>query len=323
MDGRYPMSLSVLHLQLDAYISIREALGFQMRAERTLLREFVHFVESHGAGLPIRASLAVEWACAVSERRGPGGAAQRLSMARGFLTYLRATIPDTEVPDSALVASFRRPKPYLFTPDQIQTLMHDARQAGPRGALRPHTLSTLIGLLASTGVRVGEALRLTVTDMMLESEPPCLHIRATKFYKSRLVPLHPSTAQHLRQYAAVRTALHYDGLSDVFFVSEHGGPLHRGTLWRWFTTRCRTLGLGATAAGRRPSLSALRHSFAVERRRRWYAEGVDVQARLPHLSVYMGHVRPQESYWYVSATPELLMAAAERFGVYAAEGGIA
>ena len=137
------------------------------------------------------------------------------------------------------------------------------------------------------------------------------------------MPLHPSTAQHLRQYAAVRTALHYDGLSDVFFVSEHGGPLHRGTLWRWFTTRCRTLGLGATAAGRRPSLSALRHSFAVERRRRWYAEGVDVQARLPHLSVYMGHVRPQESYWYVSATPELLMAAAERFGVYAAEGGLA
>jgi len=294
-----------------------------MRAERTLLREFVHFVEAHGVGLPIRASLAVEWACAVSEQRGPGGAAQRLSMARGFLTFLRATIPDTEVPDSALVASFRRPKPYLFTPDQIQTLMQDARQAGPSGALRPYTLSTLIGLLASTGLRVGEALRLTVTDVVLESAPPCLHIRATKFYKSRLVPLHPSTATQLRQYVSIRTALHYDGLSDVFFVSEHGGPLHRGTLWRWFTTRCRTLGMRATAAGRRPSLSALRHSFAVERMRRWYAEGGDVQIRLPHLSVYMGHVRPQESYWYLSATPELLTAAAERFGVYAAEGGIA
>ena len=188
------MSPSVVQLQLDAYLSLREALGFQMRAERTLLRDFVHFVESHGVGLPIRASLAVAWACAVSERRGPGGAAQRLSMARGFLTVLRATIPDTEVPDSALVASFRRPKPYLFTPDQIQTLMQDARQAGPSGALRPHTLSTLIGLLASTGLRVGEALRLTVTDVVLESAPPCLHIRATKFYKSRLVPLHPSTA---------------------------------------------------------------------------------------------------------------------------------
>ena len=317
------MSPSVVQLQLDAYLSMREALGFQMRAERTLLCDFVHFVESHGVGLPIRASLAVEWACAVSERRGPGGAAQRLSMARGFLAFLRAMIPDTEVPDSALVASFRRPNPYLFTPDQIQTLMQDARQAGPSGALRPYTLSTLIGLLASTGLRVGEALRLTVTDVVLESAPPCLHIRATKFYKSRLVPLHPSTANHLRQYVSVRTALHYDGLSDVFFVSEHGGPLHRSALWRWFTMQCRTLGMGATDAGRRPSLSALRHSFAVERMRRWYVEGVDVQARLPHLSVYMGHVRPQESYWYLSATPELLTAAAERFGVYAAEGGIA
>jgi len=176
------MSQSVLHVQLDAYISIREALGFQMRAERTLLRDFVNFVESHGVGIPIRAYLAVQWACAFSARRGLGGAAQRLSMARGFLTYLRATIPETEVPDTALVASFRRPKPYLFTPDQIRTLMQDARKARPQGALRPHTFSTLIGLLASTGLRVGEALRLMVTDVWLESEPPCLHIRTTKFY---------------------------------------------------------------------------------------------------------------------------------------------
>jgi len=316
------MSQSALQLQLDAYLSIREALGFQMRAERTLLRDFVNFVESHGAGIPVKAYLAVEWACAVSARRGPGGAAQRLSMARGFLTYLRATIPETEVPDSALVASFRRPKPYLFTLDQIRTLIQDAKQAKPQGALRPHTLSTLIGLLASTGLRVGEALRLRVTDVWLDGAPPCLHIRETKFYKSRLVPLHPSTADQLRHYADRRTALRYDALSDVFFVSEQGGELHRGALWRWFTTRCRTLGMRPTDDGRRPSLSALRHSFAVERMRLWYDDGVDVQARLPNLSVYMGHVRPQESYWYLSATPELLTTAAERFRFYAAEGGI-
>jgi integrase/recombinase XerD len=243
-------------------------------------------------------------------------------MARGFLTYLRATIPETEVPDSALVASFRRPKPYLFTLDQIRTLIQDAKQVKPQGALRPHTLSTLIGLLASTGLRVGEALRLRVTDVWLDGDPPCLHLRETKFYKSRLVPLHPSTADQLRHYADRRTALRYDALSDVFFVSEQGGELHRGALWRWFTTRCRTLGMRPTGDGRRPSLSALRHSFAVERMRLWYDDGVDVQARLPNLSVYMGHVRPQESYWYLSATPELLTTAAERFRFYAAEGGI-
>jgi integrase len=176
--------------------------------------------------------------------------------------------------------------------------------------------------LASTGLRVGEALRLRVTDVWLDGDPPCLYIRETKFYKSRLVPLHPSTADQLRHYADLRTALRYDALSDVFFVSEQGGELHRGALWRWFTTRCRTLGMRPTDEGRRPSLSALRHSFAVERMRRWYDDGVDVQARLPNLSVYMGHVRPQESYWYLSATPELLTTAAERFRFYAAEGGI-
>jgi integrase len=293
-----------------------------MRAERTLLRDFVNFVESHGIEIPVRAYLAVEWACALSARRGPGGAAQRLSTARGFLTYLRATIPETEVPDSALVASFRRPQPYLFTLDPIRTLIQEAKQAKPQGALRPHTLSTLIGLLASTGLRVGEALRLRVTDVWLDGDPPCLHLRETKFYKSRLVPLHPSTADQLRHYADRRTALRYDALSDVFFVSEQGGELHRGALWRWFTTRCRTLGMRPTDEGRRPSLSALRHSFAVERMRLWYDDGVDVQARLPNLSVYMGHVRPQESYWYLSATPELLTTAAERFRLYAAEGGL-
>ncbi len=104
-----------------------------------------------------------------------------------------------------------------------------------------------------------------VTDVWLDNDPPCLHIRDTKFHKSRLVPLHPSTAEHLRHYIRLRTALHYDGLSDVFFVSEQGGQLGRGTLWHWFNARCRALGMGPTAEGRRPSLSALRHSFAVRR----------------------------------------------------------
>ena len=125
------MSHTSLHLHLDAYLSVREALGFQMRAERTLLRDFVGFVEAHGDGGPIRAHLAVDWACASSAQRGRGGAAQRLSMARRFLTYLRATLPETEVPPSGLVASFRRPPPYLLTLEQITALIRDAYAMGP------------------------------------------------------------------------------------------------------------------------------------------------------------------------------------------------
>jgi integrase/recombinase XerD len=315
------MSPRSLHLHLDAYLRVREALGFQMRAERTLLRDFVGFVESQGDGGPIRAQLAVDWACASSTQRGRGGAAQRLSMARGFLTYLRATLPETEIPHSGLVAAVRRPQPYLLTPPQITALIRAAQDMGPHGSLRPYTFSTLISVLASTGLRVGEAIRLTIHDVRLDEVPPLLHIRETKFHKSRLVPLHPTAVAPLRRYTTVRTALGYAALSDVFFVSEQGRLLTYGLLRRGFLALCHTVGLGPTDGGRRPSLRALRHSFAVQRMRHWYQEGRDVQGLLPHLSVYLGHVRPQESYWYLTATPELLEAAAERFRAYAAGGG--
>ena len=305
---------------LDAYLSVREALGFQMRAERTLLHDFVHFLETRSPAGPVRAQCAVDWACALSARRGTGGAAHRLSMARGFLTYLRVMLPETEVPDHGLIAAFRRPTPYLLTPQQITALLHAAQHLGPHGALRPHTISTVIGLLASSGLRIGEALRLLMTDVRLEETPPRLQIRETKFHKSRLVPLHATTAAQLRRYTALRTALHYDALTDAFFVSEQGHALTYDAMRTCFTQLCRQLGLWPADGRRRPSLHALRHAFAIERIRCWYQEGADVQALLPHLSVYLGHVRPQESYWYLTATPELLGAAAARFQHYAARG---
>jgi integrase/recombinase XerD len=314
------MSQPDLHLHLDAYLSLREALGFQMRAERTLLRDFVQFVENAQICGPIRAQLAVDWACASSSKRGASGASHRLSMARGFLTYLRATRPETEIPERDLVTSARRPKPFIFRTGQLLALMRAAQEAGPPGTLRPYTLSTLIGLLASTGLRVGEALRLTIADVELDPEPPFLHIRETKFHKSRLVPLHASTADQLRHSQAMRRHFRYDALSDVFFVSEKGQALSYVALARWFTTRCQQLGIEPIHQGRRPTLHALRHTFAVERIRQWYEEGADVQALLPNLSVYLGHIRPQYTYWYLSATPELLTAAAAKFQHYAVGG---
>ena len=233
-----------LHLHLDAYLSVREALGFQMRAERTLLRDFVGFVEAHGDGGPIRAHLAVDWACASSAQRGRGGTAQRLSMARRFLAYLRATLPETEIPPSGLVASFRRPPPYLFTPPQITALIRAAHAMGPQGSLHPHTFATFLGVLASTGLRVGEAIRLTVQDVHLDAAPPRLRIRETKFHKSRWVPLHPTTVVALRRYSAMRTALSSAALSDLFFVSEQGGPLTYSPLRRGFLALWHTVGLG-------------------------------------------------------------------------------
>jgi integrase/recombinase XerD len=315
------MNADFFDTQLVAYLSLREALGFQMRAEKILLPEFVAFVKAKGSLGPLRTEVALEWACQASARRGPSGAARRLSIARGFLLYLQASAPDTEVPAPGLLPAPRRPKPYLFTPAQLTALFEAAQASRPRGSLRPHTLASLLGLLASTGLRVGEAIRLQVDQVTLDLQPPQLHIRETKFHKSRIVPLHPTTTERLRVYQAQRAHLRYDGLSDAFFVSEQGQPLQYLALHNWFARLCQRLALEPTHGGRAPCLMSFRHTFAVTCLQRWYQQGLDVQRLLPHLSVYLGHVDPHESYWYLTAVPALLSAAAQRFQTYAHVGG--
>jgi integrase len=315
------MNADFLNTQLVAYLSLREALGFQMRAEKLLLPEFVAFLKAQENTGPIRAQMALDWACQESTHRGPSGAARRLSIARGFLIYLQASAPDTEVPAPGLLPRPRRPKPYLFTPTQLTALFEAAQASRPRGSLRPCTLSTLIGLLASTGLRISEAIRLRADHVKLDQDPPQLHILETKFRKSRIVPLHPSTAEHLRHYAEQRASFHYDGLSDAFFVSEQGDHLKYLALHNWFARLCHRLAIKPMTGGRGPCLMSFRHTFAVTCMLRWYRQGLEVPALLPHLSVYLGHVKPQESYWYLTSVPELLSAAAQRFENYAQVGG--
>jgi len=261
--------------------------------------------------------VAIDWVTSGSTTRGPGGQAVRLSQVRGFLSFLRASAPETEIPDQRLLASTRRPLPYLFTPIEITKLLEGAAKMRPQDSLRPILWQTLLGLLASTGLRVGEALRLKIGDVLLQADPPHLRIIETKFRKSRLVPLHPATAQHLRHYEEQRKRLGYDALSDSFFISESGKALDHTCVWLSFRRLTRRLGILPRNGSRNPCLQCLRHTFAVERLREWHRLGMDVQALIPNLSVYLGHLRPQETYWYLTATPELLTAAAEKFQRYA------
>ena len=169
-------------------------------------------------------------------------------------------------------------------------------------------------------MRVGEAIRLTMPDGRLETSPPGLPIRETKFHKSRVVPLPPTTAAPLRRCLTLRVAFRYDAFSDGVLLSEPGPALPDHAIEHRVAQRCRPLGLGPTAGGRRPSPHAFLHAFASERIRRWLHEGAAVQALLPHLSVSLGPVRPQASDGYLSATPDLLTAAAARFQRYTAPG---
>jgi integrase len=301
---------------LDAYLAIRDALGFAAGTRAQLLRSFLdHALGATAPGLPIRATTAVAWAC---DHAPPGcgdaGKAHRLMIARGFLTYLSAVVPGTEVPAHGLLAGHRRRRPYIFSDNEIVTLTAVAATAQPRDGLRPSMLATLLGLLASTGLRIGEAIRLTMEDVQLEARPAHLRVLQSKFRKSRLVPVDPTTATALASYVQRRQELGYHALSEVFFVNERGGQLDAGLLGRWFDRLTRKAGLLPIEEGaRRPSLHSFRHSFAVRRLRAWHEAGRDVQSLLPTLSVYLGHVRPEDTYWYLTATPDLLRAAGSRF----------
>jgi integrase len=311
------MNASTLKLQLESYLGLRRALGYSLQAEQRLW-DFLEFVRSRNWTSPITAQLAVEWACS-SPGCGPAGQARRLSVVRGFLAHVRASYPETEIPGQRLLAATHRRNPYIYSQPEIEQLLQAARKLRPYGSLRPLTYSTLIGLLVSSGLRPSEALRLTIDDVRLETEPPLLLVFHTKFRKSRIVPIHPTTANMLWTYLRQRKN-HCSG--KAFFVSQQRNLLNPNVAWRTFDTLRRQVGIKTTPDGRRPTLHALRHTFAVNRLVAWYKEGVDIRAWIPRLSVYLGHVEPKDTYWYLTATPELLRTVADSFDIYADGGGI-
>ena len=315
------MSALDLSGHLGAYLAVRSALGIDVRAEAVLLTEFIERVNEHQVAHSALSEAAVDWACTAGERRGESGQARRLCVARQFLVFLRAIEPEATVPARGLLKSGRRQRPYLFNDDEILLLLDAAAALQPRHSLRPLTYRTLIGLLASTGMRVSEARFLTVDRIKLDAEVPHLEVIDTKFGKSRLVALHRSTVGSLRAYMRERSNRCFDGLSDVLLTTESGKPLDYSTLERTFRRMTRRLGMTPRGLERAPCLHSLRHTFAVRRLVEWQRADVDVHEMLPHLSTYLGHIAPESSYWYLTATPELLDGAARLFERYSDRGG--
>jgi len=313
------MTTGEIRSRLQRYLDLCRALGFKMDVRGPRLREFIAFVEARDLSGFGMAQGALEWACSSGRPCGPAGQAQRLSWARQFLTHLHAIDPQIQIPEAGLLPRVVRAKPHIYSDTEISLLITGARSLGPRGSLRPYTYATFVGLLASSGLRPNEALRLRIPEVKLEADPPLLYVMQTKFRKSRVVPLHPSTAHALRSYAHQRRRRGGEGC-DRFFISRGGGAVTYEAASRTFLHLARRLGIRGPV-GRGASLHGLRHTFAVRRVTAWYREGLDVRARLPELSVYLGHVRPEDTYCYLSATPELLGAAALRFENYAALGG--
>jgi integrase/recombinase XerD len=315
------MNPAQLRIHIEAYLSLRKSLGFQTEYESYHLRELADYIEARGFSWPIRTQTILDWTGAASHHCGLPGQKMRLTQARCFLRHLKASVPETEVPGPGLLPHPPRPKPRLYSNEEITKLQQATSQVWKPASLSQRTPYVIIGLLASTGLRAGEVIDLMVDDVRLDFDPPQLHISKAKFYKSRTVPIHPSTADQLRVYLRERNRVKLRRPSKAFFLTGRRMPLSYSSLRRMFRRLVQFAGIKNADGKRGPLLHSFRHGFAVQRLLAWYADKLDVRALIPHLSVYLGHLSKEETYWYLTATPELLTVAGEAFRCSCEPGG--
>ena len=293
--------MSTLRTALRDYLALQRGLGYKYVHQERTLTNFILFMERRESTV-ITTKLALEWAT-----QSPGKHASwaiLLTDVRGFARHLHNTEPHTEIPPAGLIPRSGRTHPYLYSDTEIQALLAAALALPPKRGLRRWTYHCLFGLLAVTGLRISEALALKRDDTDLEEG--ILTIRGTKFGKSRLVTIHPSTQQVLLDYVQRRDLHLVHPRSPYFLVAERGGKLLPQYVYPVFLNLSRQTGLRAATAHTGPRLHDFRHRFAVATLLDWYRSGQDVDNLMPVLSTYLGHSCIRDTYWYLSACPELM-----------------
>lgn len=302
--------------RVEQYIVLRRGLGYRLARQVTYLRSFAAFLDRCGHDGPVPVALSVQWATD-TRSQDPHNPARRLSAVGGFLRYL-APLDGTEIPSPGLLGpSHHRTPPHIYSDQEIESLLAAAAVLPPRGGLRPECYVTLFALLASTGLRISEALALAREDIDLTER--VLIVRAGKAGKSRLVPLHPSALGPLGAYAAHRDRVAGGPDSGAFFRTDRDEQLTYAAVRGTFKRLRRQLGWNSDGRTRRPRIHDLRHRMVVKRVLAWYAEGANVDAKLPALATYLGHAQISDVYWYFSVTPELMSIVSERFHTFGAQ----
>jgi integrase len=298
---------SDLSRHLADYLRLRRSLGFKLVSDGVVLRQFIASLEQAGA-TTVTAQAAIAWA-QLPQGVNPINWVHRLGAVRGFARYLHAIDPMTEIPaGDVFTRPMCRADPFQYSPADLARLLEAA--GGLRPVLRAATYETLFGLLAVTGARIGETLALQRDDVDLDDG--VITANGSKADHPRLVPLHPSTTEALRRYAELRDRLRPTPRSTAFFISIRGTRLVYGCVRHTFIELTTAIGLRTTAV--KPRIHDMRHSFAVNQLLDWYRSGIDPAGRMPALSIYLGHINPAGTYWYLSAVPELMQLAAQRLG---------
>ncbi len=304
--------MSALRQELDRYLTIRRSLGYNLDTSARVLRRFVGFADSQGA-IHVTADLFLRW----QETYGQAGSqtwAARLSMVRLFAQWLHGLDPGHQPPPRGLIpCRRRRPRPYIYSEAEIARIVGAAAKLPSAYGLRGLTYATLFGLIATTGLRISEALALDVGDVDLETG--VLTIRRGKLGKARLVPVDDSVTARLRVYIPERDRL-LGASPAAFFVKEDGTRVGDCGARYNFAQVCQQLGLRPRQRegrhGRGPRIHDLRHTFAARTLIGWYRSGRDASREMIKLTTYLGHASPENTYWYIEAVPELLELAAAR-----------
>lgn len=300
---------------VDEYLTVRRGLGFALDTPRWLLLSFARFADRTGHHGPMTTDLAVQWARA-TQSGDPAQAVRRLSALRPFARYCALFDAATEVPPVGLLGRVPRHKPpHVYSETEIAALLQQARLLSPRRGLRPRTYVAFFSLLVSAGLRLSEACRLTRDDVDLTAG--VLTIRESKFRKSRLVPLHPTTTQALIRYAADRDGCRMAPASDHFFQTDRASALTRAAVEKTFSRLRQRLAWSAHGRTRRPHIHDFRHTFAARRLLRWAEDDADLHHHILALSTYLGHAKVTDTYWYLSALPELMALTTQRFERFA------
>jgi integrase len=312
------MSTVSLQTRIAHYSAERRSLGFSGRTETYALRNFARHVRSVGHRGPLTVEVMAQWAkCDSHGSNDPLTWARRLKLLRTFLRWLQQFEPRTEVPDDSIFGRMpERLAPHIYSEQEIIDLLAAARRLGPTPGLRGAIFETLFGLIASTGMRISEALSLHNEDVDLKYG--MLTIHRSKFGKSRQVPMHSSTIDALRRYRWMRDLASLSAQGDApFFVGTRGRlrglPLTTHQVERVFASLREQLGWLNRGTHHAPRIHDLRHTFVVRRIVQWQAQGADVDQAMLSLSTYVGHAMVTNTYWYLSAVPELMALAAERF----------
>ena len=300
------------------FLAERRRLGFELTNMGRGLREFARYIDARGERKPLTVEIMAEWARRDKHHsKVPITWARRLKMLRPFARYLQQFEPRTEVPDESIFGSVdQRLAPHIYSEAEIVDLLGAARQLQPD--LRGAGYEALFGLLASTGLRVSEAVHLCDGDVDLRAG--MLTVRRTKFAKSRQVPLHPSTVKALSHYRRLRSVYVERDADAPFLIGTRGKRLghelglHQINLV--FATLRDQLGWINRGAHHAPRVHDLRHTFVVRRVMLWHQQGINVDQAMLSLSTYVGHAMVTNTYWYLSAVPELIAVAANKFESY-------